>query len=128
LLKATVAAIGIDKLGFGPDNIGTHSICAGSAMAMYLDGVPVFTIMFMGRRWSSNAFLKYIRRQVEQFSHNVASRMIKNQQFYHIPAFLPTVSAEDSHQHNHPANFATGQNLGRNLTTQARMASFALFT
>ena len=128
LLKATVAAIGIDKLGFGPDDIGTHSIRAGSAMAMYLDGVPVFTIMLMGR-WSSDAFLKYIwRQEVEQFSHNVASRMIKNQHFYHIPAFLPTVSAEDPRQHNHPTNFATRQNLGRNLTSQARMASFALFT
>jgi hypothetical protein len=127
LLKATVAAIGIDKLGFGPDDIGTHSIRAGAAMAMYLDGVPVFTIMLMGR-WSSDAFLKYIRKQVEQFSHNVASRMIKNQHFYHIPAFLPTVSAEDPRQHNHPANFATRQNLGRNLTSQVRMASFALFT
>eukprot|EP00978_Attheya_sp_CCMP212_P036539 scaffold166591_cov28-Attheya_sp.AAC.1 len=98
-------------------------------MAMYPDGVPVFTIMLMGR-WSSDAFLKYIRRQVEQFSHNVnvASRMIKNQHFYHIPAFLPTVSAKDPRQHNHPANLATRQNLGRNLTNQAQMASFALFT
>jgi hypothetical protein len=44
-----------------------------------------------------------------------------------IPACLPTVSAEDPRQHNHPTNFATRQNLGRILTSQARMASFALF-
>jgi hypothetical protein len=83
--------------------------------------------MLMGR-WSSDAFLKYIQRQVEQFNHNVAFRMIKNQHFYHIPAFLPTVSAEDPRQHNHPTNFATRQNLGCNLTSQSWMASFALFT
>jgi hypothetical protein len=127
LLKATVSSIGEDKLGFGPDDIGTHSIRSGAAMAMYLDGVPVFTIMLMGR-WCSDAFLKYIRKQVEQFSHNVASRMIKNQHFYHIPSFTPTVSNEDPRQHNHPANAATRQNCGRTLASQARMASFALFT
>ena len=41
-------------------------------MAMCLNDVPVFTIMIMGH-WSSDAFLRYIRKQVEQFSHNVAS-------------------------------------------------------
>eukprot|EP00978_Attheya_sp_CCMP212_P007824 scaffold18170_cov45-Attheya_sp.AAC.2 len=129
LFKATVTStsIGEDKLGFGPDDIGTHYIRSGAAMAMYLDGVPVFTIMLMGR-WCSDAFLKYIRKQVKQFSHNVASRMIKNQHFYYFPSFTPTVSNEDPRQHNHRANAATMQNCGRTLASQARMTSFALFT
>ena len=46
------------------------------AMAMSLDQIPVYVIMMIGR-WSSDAFLKYIRKQVEQFSHNMAKRMIK---------------------------------------------------
>ena len=46
-------------------------------MAMFLDEIPVYVIMMIGR-WSSDAFLKYIRKQVEQSSHNVFRRMIKN--------------------------------------------------
>ncbi len=34
-----------------------HSAWSGAAMAMYLAGVPVFTIMLLGR-WSSDAFLR----------------------------------------------------------------------
>jgi hypothetical protein len=97
-------------------------------MAMYLDGVPVFASMIMGRL-CSDAFLKQIFKQVEQFSRNAASCMIKNQHFYHIPSFTPTVSNKDPRQHNHPVNAAsTRQNCGRTLASQARMASFVLFT
>jgi len=34
-LWAAAAVIGKSKLGFAPDEIGTHSIRAGGAMAMY---------------------------------------------------------------------------------------------
>ena len=34
-------------------------------MAMYLGDCPVYSIMMIGR-WSSDAFLRYIRKQVEQ--------------------------------------------------------------
>ena len=46
-------------------------------VAMFLDETPVYTRMMIGR-WSSDALLKYIRKQVEQFSHNVAQKMTKN--------------------------------------------------
>jgi hypothetical protein len=39
-------------------------------MEMYLAAVPVYTIMLIGR-WSSDAFLQYIRKQDEQFSKDV---------------------------------------------------------
>ena len=35
-LRRAVVAIGQDKLGFGPNEVGTHSIRSGAAMAMYL--------------------------------------------------------------------------------------------
>ena len=38
-------------------------------MDVFLGECPVYTIMLIGR-WSSDAFLRYIRKQVEQFSHN----------------------------------------------------------
>jgi hypothetical protein len=58
-LRAAAKAVGSARLGFEPKEIGTHSLCLGAAMEMYLAGVPVYTIMLIGR-WSSNAFLHYI--------------------------------------------------------------------
>jgi hypothetical protein len=58
-LCAVVSHIGEAELGFKTHEIGTHSIRLGAAMAMYLTGVPIFTIMLL-RRWSSDAFLCYI--------------------------------------------------------------------
>jgi hypothetical protein len=66
-LRVACATIGSAQLGFELEEIGTHSLRSGAAMEMYLAGVPVYTIMLIGR-WSSDAFLRYIRRQVEQFS------------------------------------------------------------
>ena len=83
-LRAAVIAIGEDILGVSADDIGTHSIRSGAAMAMYLGECPVFTIMLIGR-WSSQAFLRYIRKQVEQFSQDISSKMIKVQFFRHVP-------------------------------------------
>ena len=48
-------------LGFKGDEVGTHSIRSSLAMALYLARRPVSTIMLLGR-WSSDAFLLYIRR------------------------------------------------------------------
>ena len=79
-LRAAAMVIGEEKLGFKSSEIGTHSIRSGAAMAMYLYNVSVYTIMLIGR-WSSDAFLLYIQKQVEQFSHNVSRTMIKNQFF-----------------------------------------------
>ena len=55
-LRAACATIGSDRLSFEPDKIGTHSLQSGAAMEMYLAGVPVYTIMLIGR-WSSDIFL-----------------------------------------------------------------------
>ena len=70
-LRAAATVLAEARLGFKPDKIGTHSICSGATMPMYLDKVPVYTVMLIDR-WSSDAFLKYIRKQVEKFSHNVS--------------------------------------------------------
>ena len=53
-------------------------------MAMYLDEIPIYTIMLIGR-WSSDAFLDYIRKQVDQFTYNIAERMLKHLDFRHLP-------------------------------------------
>lgn len=71
-------------LGFHASDIGLHSARSGAAMAMYLAGVPVYTIMLLGR-WSSDAFLRYIRKQVKEFSDGVSSKMLTSEDFFTIP-------------------------------------------
>ena len=60
-LRAACATIGSAQLGFEPKEISTHSLRSGAAMEMYLAAVPVYTMMLIGR-WSSYAFLRYIRK------------------------------------------------------------------
>ncbi len=66
-LRAASKAVGSTRLSFEPNEMGTHSLYSGAAMELYLARVLVYTIMLIGR-WSSDAFLCYIRKQVEQFS------------------------------------------------------------
>ena len=89
LLKDGVVAIGETKLGIHRSEVGTHSIRSGAAMAMYLAGVPIFSIMLIGR-WLSLTFLKYIRKQVQEFSFGISSKMIEVQTFKHINNSLTT--------------------------------------
>ena len=127
-LQAAANAIGESRLGFHPNDIGTHSIRSGAAMGMYLAEVPVYTIMLIGR-WSSDAFLRYIRKQVEQFSHNVSRRMIQHQHFTHVPNFLPQTSRHDPRQRNHRDNAQTRQNMGRaGARVQAALPRMAMWT
>jgi hypothetical protein len=65
-LRARVAAMGRARLGFGPLEIGTHSIHSAAAMSMFLADVLVYTIMLVGC-WSSDAFLRYIHHQVQHY-------------------------------------------------------------
>ena len=82
-------AVGWDLLGLNKGDFGTHSIRSGGAMAMYLDEIPIYTIMLIGR-WSSDAWLRYIRKQVDQFSNNVARRMNKHMHYRHLPVVEDT--------------------------------------
>ncbi len=106
-LRIAAASIGPDELGFTPDQIGLHSARSGAAMAMYLAGVPVFTIMLLGR-WSSDAFLRYIRKQVREFSTGISSKMIQNENFYTVP----TASSDDPRNPKHPLNIAAQNTSG----------------
>jgi len=121
-LRASVKTIGEDVLGFTALELGTHSIRSGAAMAMYLAGVPVFTIMLIGR-WSSDAFLRYIRRQVQEFSSGVSSRMIVSQDFFTIPDFA---HHEDPRVSGNSHNFAARSNIGPNAQRGATLPRMSL--
>jgi hypothetical protein len=121
-LRAAVSALGKDHLGFGPKDIGLHSLRSGAAMAMYLMAVPVFTIMLLGR-WSSDAFLRYIRRQVKEFSKGVSEKMVENEDFYTIPEINP----EDPRITGHHLNHQMRNNCGPSALSHSMMPRMALF-
>jgi hypothetical protein len=107
--------------------IGMHLIRSGAAMAMFLSDCLVCQIMMIGR-WSRDEFLRYIRKQVEQFSYNVSKRMTTQMFHQHIPTYTtPAVSNLYPRQRNNPNNVETRRNVGGNMTRQARLPPFALY-
>ena len=83
-VRNSVDAIGPKILGFTSKEVGTHSVRASLAMMMYLAKEPVYTIMLIAR-WSSDAFLAYIEKQIKDFTKGVSSRMLKNETFFNVP-------------------------------------------
>ena len=82
-LRAVVDIIGAEALGFDKEDIGLHSIRSGGAMAMFLSGTSVIVIQRVGR-WSSEAFLEYIRDQVESFTLDVSKNMLRFEEFLNL--------------------------------------------
>ena len=97
-IQATVHIIGHQVLGFKKNVCGTHSIRSSMAMHMYLDKFPVYTIMLQGG-WSSDAFLLYIHRQVQQFSSRLSSGMVQKEIFFTVPDTTP-LSLDDPRTRN----------------------------
>ena len=93
-LRAIVELIGEESLGFQKDDIGLHSIRSGGAMAMFLSGTSVIIIMRVGR-WSSEAFLEYIRDQIENFTCGVSTNMLKFEEFFNLQSDETTHNALD---------------------------------
>ena len=81
-LKHTVD--NMSGLGFTGKDVGTHSIRSSFAMALYLSKRAISTIMLLGR-WCSDAFLLYVRRQVQEFSAGVSADMVSQDTFFTIP-------------------------------------------
>jgi len=74
-IRLAVDTLGPEKLGFISQEVGTHSNRSGGTMGMFLAGTPIYTIMLIGR-WSSDAFMRYIRKQVLQLSHGISEKML----------------------------------------------------
>ena len=125
-LRDAVGAIGEVKLGIKKEDIRKHSIRLGATMAMYLE-CPVFMIMLIGR-WSSNAFLRYIRKQVMEFSQNVVKRMLSCQNFRHIPDIHMRIQQDDPRIRNHPDNAETRRNVGGDSHRRVRLPPFSKFS
>ena len=82
-LRAAALQYGEQRLGFPISKIGTHSLRAGAATAMFLAGVPAETIQLIGS-WRSQTFLRYIQIQVQQLTRGVATDRMTNPNFLTI--------------------------------------------
>jgi hypothetical protein len=121
-LRLAAGHIGANRLGFDPSKIGTHSVRSGSAMAMYLAGVPAFTIMLISH-WSSDAFLRYICRQVQEFSVGVSSKMLLTDEFFAVSGVTP----KDPQVSGNINNFSgRGLNIGLTAQNRAMAPTFSL--
>ena len=71
---------GSDVFGFNGKDIGTKSLRSGAAMGLFLMNHSVAKIMILGR-WSSDAFLVYIRPQVMEWTNQMSTDMIAHESF-----------------------------------------------
>jgi hypothetical protein len=68
--------------GYAHTSIGTHTIRSGAAKALYLADAPPHKIMLLGR-WSSDAFLLYLRPEVLSSFSQLSKDMIQTDDFRH---------------------------------------------
>lgn len=110
ILKQLIELTDYEGLGINPKEVGLHSMRSSAAMAMHMNRIPVYTIMLIGR-WSSDAFLRYIRRQVEEFGSDVAKKMIQESLYHDVRL------RDDLDPCNHNSNsFVANMGMGRNGT------------
>ena len=116
-LRWAVDELGEDILGYTSAEIGCHSIRSGAAMSMYLQKIAVFTIMLQGR-WCSDAFLRYIRRQVKEFSQGVSEAMIapETYAFFTVPDTTIGFNDQDPRIPNNSDSLTSSQN-GRSASS-----------
>ena len=73
-IRTAVKHLNLHKQGIDPDLVGVHSLRAGGAMALRLNGADDTTIMKMGR-WTSLTFLQYLHNQIDHFSAGLSEKM-----------------------------------------------------
>ena len=106
-IRSVVELIGAAKLGFTKEDVGLHSIQSGGAMSMFLSGVATIILQRMGR-WESDAFMEYIREQVETFTLGVSTKMLAHQDYHH----LNNTQEELINTHRVPTLEGNGKPLG----------------
>ena len=74
-VKQSTGYLGLEQHRLHKSHVGSHSLRAGGAMAMHLNGISDNTIKKMGR-WSSDTFLMYIHEQILAFSKGISQKCI----------------------------------------------------
>ena len=84
-IREAVIELNLHNKGIAPNLIGVHSLRAGGAMALKMNGASDTTIMKQGR-WRSLTFLQYIHNQIAHLSKDISSNMSKKLPFQNIAA------------------------------------------
>ena len=84
-VRTATKLLSLEGVGISSDLVGSHSLRAGGAMAMKLNGESDTTIMKFGR-WRSTTFLMYIHSQIAHLSAGVSNRMSQQLPFTNIAA------------------------------------------
>ena len=87
-LRAMARKLDLSSVGIDPDLIGSHSLRAGGAMALKLQGEEDTTIQKIGR-WSGNTWMDYIHTQIAHLSAGIATKMSKSLPFLNIGFIEP---------------------------------------
>jgi hypothetical protein len=74
---------GKTEFGFDPQEIANKSVRSGAAMALFINDISTAKITILGR-WSSDAFLVYIRPQVLEWTNNMSTDMIAIDSFFDV--------------------------------------------
>jgi hypothetical protein len=82
-VRTSVQTLTLDKNGIDPDLVGVHSLRAGGAMALKLQGVSDTIIQKQGR-WTSMTFLQYIHNQIAHLSKSLSTKMSTQLLFQNI--------------------------------------------
>ena len=93
LRSTCTAGGGRQVFGFASTEIGTRSIRSGAATGLFLNNVPAQKIKMLGR-WSSEAFLVYIRPQVLETTNGLSNTMIQINSFTDANESRPTLLAD----------------------------------
>ena len=72
-VRQSVRDLKLHRQGIRACDVASHSLRAGGAMAMKLNGCDLVTIMKAGR-WTSLTFLTYIHNQIAHLGANVTAR------------------------------------------------------
>ena len=73
-------------------------------------------------RWCRNDFLRYIRKQVKEFSNGVSATMVSldTYEFYTMPDYLSTFNDSSPKTLNNPRSFTSSFNGQSALSTFTR--------
>ena len=88
-LRTAVQQLKLHECGIDPDLVGVHSLRAGGAMALKLQGTEDTTIKKQGR-WTSMTFLQYIHNQIAHLSKDLSTKMSTVLSFQNVAAIEPT--------------------------------------
>jgi hypothetical protein len=84
-LRASVAILGAEALGFEPQDVSARSLCASGAMALLCAHVDSDTICLLGR-WRSDEMLRYLHVQAQPLMQQFASKMLQGGHYSFVPS------------------------------------------